>query len=51
MVSFCQEFQTIIQVSLLAEETADDVERFQNYGYTSVPPAGSVRQHLGHRGG
>ncbi|CAM3717536.1 phage baseplate assembly protein V [Xenorhabdus thuongxuanensis] len=47
--------QQNIQVSLLAEETADDVERFQNYGQTSVPPAGSeaivvsvggVRQHL-----
>ncbi|MDC9620147.1 phage baseplate assembly protein V [Xenorhabdus sp. XENO-7] len=47
--------QQNIQVSLLAEETADDVERFQNYGQTSVPPAdseaivlsvGGVRQHL-----
>ena len=47
--------QQNLQVSLLAEETADDVERFQNYGHTSVPPAGSeaivlavggVRQHL-----
>lgn len=47
--------QQNLQVSLLADETADDVERFQNYGHTSVPPAGSeaivlsvggVRQHL-----
>lgn len=47
--------QQNLQVSLLAEETADDVERFQNYGHTSVPPGGSeaivlavggVRQHL-----
>lgn len=30
-----------LQVSLLADETADDAERFQNYGHTSVPPAGS----------
>ena len=44
-----------LQVSLLADETADDVERFQNYGHTSVPPSGSEaivlsvggkRQHL-----
>lgn len=47
--------QQNLQVSILADETADDVERFQNYGHTSVPPAGSeaivlavggVRQHL-----
>lgn len=47
--------QQNLQVSLLADETADDVERFQNYGHSSVPPAGSeaivlavggVRQHL-----
>lgn len=47
--------QQNMQVSLLADETADDVERFQNYGHSSVPPAGSeaivlavggVRQHL-----
>lgn len=47
--------QQNLQVSLLADETADDIERFQNYGHTSVPPAGSeaivlsvggVRQHL-----
>lgn len=44
-----------LQVSMLADESADDVERFQNYGHTSVPPAGSeaiivsvggIRQHL-----
>ncbi|EYU13602.1 phage baseplate assembly protein V [Photorhabdus aegyptia] len=44
-----------LQVSLLADEAADDVERFQNYGHSSVPPVGSeaivlsvsgVRQHL-----
>lgn len=47
--------QQNLQVNLLAGETADDVERFQNYGHTSVPPAGSEaivlsvggkRQHL-----
>ncbi|KMW74990.1 phage baseplate protein [Photorhabdus luminescens subsp. luminescens] len=47
--------QQNLQVSLLADEAADDVERFQNYGHSSVPPAGSeaivlsvsgVRQHL-----
>lgn len=47
--------QQNLQISMLADETADDVERFQNYGHTSVPPAGSeaivlsvggVRQHL-----
>ncbi|WP_261372409.1 phage baseplate assembly protein V [Yersinia aldovae] len=44
-----------LQVSMMADETADDVERFQNYGHSSVPPAGSeaiilsvggIRQHL-----
>ncbi|MDU7531148.1 MAG: phage baseplate assembly protein V [Klebsiella sp.] len=30
-----------LQVQSLADETNDDVERFQNYGFTSVPPAGS----------
>lgn len=30
-----------VQVALLAGETADDVERFQNYGFTSVPLAGA----------
>uniref|UniRef100_UPI0035C70238 phage baseplate assembly protein V n=1 Tax=Serratia quinivorans TaxID=137545 RepID=UPI0035C70238 len=30
-----------LQVQSLADETNDDVERFQNYGVTSVPPAGS----------
>lgn len=30
-----------MQVSLLADEVQDDVERFQNYGLTSVPPKGS----------
>ncbi|WP_336845047.1 phage baseplate assembly protein V [Providencia rettgeri] len=47
--------QQNLQISMLADETADDVERFQDYGHTSVPPAGSeaivlsvggVRQHL-----
>ncbi|MDF7670233.1 phage baseplate assembly protein V [Orbaceae bacterium ESL0721] len=47
--------QQNLQVTLLANEVADDVERFQNYGHTSVPPAGSEaivlsvggkRQHL-----
>ncbi|AXF74872.1 phage baseplate assembly protein V [Erwinia tracheiphila] len=44
-----------LQVTMLADETADDVERFQNYGHSSVPPVGSeaivlsvggIRQHL-----
>jgi len=30
-----------VQVGLLAEETADDVERIQNYGLTSVPLPGA----------
>ncbi|MBR7596887.1 phage baseplate assembly protein V [Klebsiella oxytoca] len=30
-----------LQVQSLADETNDDVERFQNYGFSSVPPAGS----------
>lgn len=30
-----------LQVSILADETSGTVERFQNYGLTSVPPAGS----------
>ena len=30
-----------LQVQSLADATNDDVERFQNYGFTSVPPAGS----------
>lgn len=57
MVNFVNDSlkQQNLQVSLLADETADDVERFQDYGHTSVPPAGSeaivlsvggVRQHL-----
>lgn len=29
------------QVGLLADETADGVERFQNYGFTSVPQPGA----------
>ncbi|MFB9087672.1 phage baseplate assembly protein [Erwinia tracheiphila] len=29
-----------LQVTMLADETADDVERFQNYGHSSVPPGG-----------
>ncbi|WP_140918651.1 phage baseplate assembly protein V [Limnobaculum xujianqingii] len=44
-----------LQISILDDDTADDVERFQNYGHTSVPPAGSeaivlsvggMREHL-----
>jgi phage baseplate assembly protein V len=30
-----------VQINLLADETADDVERFQNYGLTSVPLPGA----------
>jgi phage baseplate assembly protein V len=30
-----------VQISLLAEEVHDDVERFQNYGFTSVPFPGA----------
>ncbi|AWK84467.1 phage baseplate assembly protein V [Photobacterium damselae] len=30
-----------LQLSVLADESADSVERFQNYGHTSVPPVGS----------
>lgn len=30
-----------LQIQSLADATNDDVERFQNYGFTSVPPAGS----------
>nr|WP_113865475.1 phage baseplate assembly protein V [Brenneria salicis]NMN90523.1 phage baseplate assembly protein V [Brenneria salicis ATCC 15712 = DSM 30166]RBP64853.1 phage baseplate assembly protein V [Brenneria salicis ATCC 15712 = DSM 30166]RLM31572.1 phage baseplate protein [Brenneria salicis ATCC 15712 = DSM 30166] len=30
-----------LQVQSLADETNDNVERFQNYGLSSVPPAGS----------
>lgn len=30
-----------LQVQSLADENNDDVERFQNYGFSSVPPAGS----------
>ena len=30
-----------LQLKVLADEAASDVERFQNYGHTSVPPAGS----------
>lgn len=30
-----------LQIQSLADETNDDVERFQNYGFSSVPPAGS----------
>ncbi|TCW05560.1 phage baseplate assembly protein V [Raoultella sp. BIGb0138] len=30
-----------LQVQSLADETDDDVERFQNYGFSSVPPVGS----------
>lgn len=30
-----------VQISLLEDEVIDDVERFQNYGFTSVPDEGS----------
>jgi len=30
-----------LQIQSLADATNDDVERFQNYGFTSVPPVGS----------
>ena len=30
-----------VQVTLLEDEVIDDVERFQNYGFTSVPEEGS----------
>ncbi|WP_394294617.1 phage baseplate assembly protein V [Aeromonas rivipollensis] len=36
-----------LQLKVLADETADDVERFQNYGHTSVPPTGSEAIVLG----
>jgi phage baseplate assembly protein V len=36
-----------LQLKVLADETADDVERFQNYGHTSVPPAGAEAIVLG----
>lgn len=31
----------LVQVGLLADETRDDVERVQNYGFTSVPLEGA----------
>ena len=30
-----------MQLKIMADDTMDGVERFQNYGYTSVPHAGS----------
>lgn len=36
-----------LQLKVLADESADDVERFQNYGHTSVPPEGSEAIVLG----
>ena len=30
-----------VQITMLADQTADDVERFQQYGLTSVPLAGA----------
>ena len=36
-----------LQLKVLADEGADDVERFQNYGHTSVPPVGSEAIVLG----
>lgn len=36
-----------LQLKVLADEGADDVERFQNYGHTSVPPDGSEAIVLG----
>ncbi|EAC0348006.1 phage baseplate assembly protein V [Salmonella enterica subsp. enterica] len=40
MVSDSQERQNL-QIQTLADATDDDVERFQDYGFTSVPPEGS----------
>ncbi len=31
----------VLQLSLLADEVRDEVERFQEYGFTSVPPKGA----------
>lgn len=31
----------LVKISLLADETRDSIERFQNYGFTSVPPPNS----------
>ena len=36
-----------LQLKVLADEGADDVERFQNYGHSSVPPVGSEAVVLG----
>ncbi|WP_323878309.1 phage baseplate assembly protein V [Aeromonas hydrophila] len=36
-----------LQIKVLADEVADDVERFQNYGHTSVPPSGSENIVIG----
>lgn len=36
-----------LQLKVLADEATDDVERFQNYGHTSVPPVGSEAIVLG----
>lgn len=36
-----------LQLKVLADEGADDVERFQNYGHSSVPPEGSEAVVLG----
>ena len=36
-----------LQLKVLADEAASDVERFQNYGHTSVPPEGSEAIVLG----
>ncbi|MGS3182280.1 phage baseplate assembly protein V [Aeromonas taiwanensis] len=36
-----------LQLKVLADEGADDVERFQNYGHSSVPPTGSEAIVLG----
>ena len=30
-----------VKLNILADEPRDDIERFQNYGFTSVPPSGS----------
>ncbi len=40
MVSDSPERQNL-QIQTLADATDDDVERFQNYGFTSVPPEGA----------
>lgn len=40
LINDAQKMQ-VAQVDLLADETQDDVERYQNYGFTSVPFSGA----------